>query len=556
MNKSIVFALIFFSLSFEANAQACYQVIGNLTGSNLLVEDEELSNAACSLRDSLPAEFQDDFKVVEFGFYRLGNSMTGGLDRVWNSVSSQVENNSDYFVLFGTEISNASMGVNRIKIMLPNVNSMSCITDGRMEGVENECQGILNQLNKSDSEKKIEVLELVGKFISRTINCCGGSGTREQRYSSYIDTSILQIGVCFDNCGLNYIEEDEIAIIENNEMPVIGFKIIYPEALIISCSELFVRFSVKYVKDVNGVDRDRDDVFTKTFDEVLLNDYLQIDFDSIQVFDVQWPLIQGGRAKIEILENRLSPTPIKTFDFTIKAHNPNIATVMEHLQGAPYDDFWFFKRLIMHESGTFAQNVSAEMKQFNSFNASSENLHETWEAFSRCPNASANNDGGFGLTQLTNPIPSSQALWDWKCNVYGAYDLLVNEKRTIVNAVFDDDFMRLDEWNNNPVNENDAIEKVSLDYAGVTWSMSESTAFGDGYERINSYFNDDLEEGERSYLDACLLVAYNGFGGMNNNNFLHLSSGSDMIPKPQWMISDNQNNYVEEVVTQQVPAPY
>lgn len=106
------------------------------------------------------------------------------------------------------------------------------------------------------------------------------------------------------------------------------------------------------------------------------------------------------------------------------------------------------------------------------------------------------------------------------------------------------------------MNESDQIEKVSINYADVTWVMSSSDAFGGAYQRINDYFDVDEQEGQRSFLDACLMIAYNGYGGMNNNNFVHLVPGSQEAPKPYWTTMDNQNNYVEEVTTKQVPFPY
>lgn len=88
------------------------------------------------------------------------------------------------------------------------------------------------------------------------------------------------------------------------------------------------------------------------------------------------------------------------------------------------DDFWFLKQMATHENGAHPQTLNAKLWQFNEYNASRENLHEDWDASSRCPNLSSNRDGGWGLTQLTVPKPRKEALWNWKNNIDDAYELL------------------------------------------------------------------------------------------------------------------------------------
>lgn len=63
-----------------------------------------------------------------------------------------------------------------------------------------------------------------------------------------------------------------------------------------------------------------------------------------------------------------------------------------------------------------------------------------------------------------------------------------------------------------------------------------------------------------SYLDACLLLAYNGYGGTENNgdkkykNYLKLIALPNT--KPYWTTKDNSENYVKKISEQAVPPPY
>jgi len=227
---------------------------------------------------------------------------------------------------------------------------------------------------------------------------------------------------------------------------------------------------------------------------------------------------------------------------------------MLYLDEAPQNAAWFFKKMAMHESGTSSMDASAEMLQFNPYNSSLESLHTNWNHSSRCPNFSTIGDGGIGIFQLTDPKPHTQALWDWKCNVYGAYKLLTGNKQKILNQF--EDFVwehpttptldhMVTKWDKE--NMDNKVVKLSETYASYTWKFGASPLFGNGFTKINNYFTESLANGEKSILDSWLTKLYNCYGC---TAFLTATQAS-LTSKPIWQF--NWNNYTNEVFNQQVP---
>ena len=174
------------------------------------------------------------------------------------------------------------------------------------------------------------------------------------------------------------------------------------------------------------------------------------------------------------------------------------------------------------------------MGQFNAYYQNSENLPSNWDAHSRCPYLT--NDCGWGLAQLTNPVPHSQVLWDWKANVQGAYHLLMEDKRGLVLTSRNDGLVAsataINDWNNRPINQNDQVEPYELDYGGITWRTGPSNLFNNN-PLIDGVFDAKLAQDERSLLDACLIMAYNGYGG-TEYNFIYINR--DGNNKPFWFL--------------------
>ena len=541
---SVIFCFCILSIGV---GQSCYNIIENMTGVDGSGYQPQLETAACQVRDTIPSDFQNAFGVFDFSFYQVVETTSGGFEEEWSKALQAIESTSTYFIAFGREAT-AAGGVDvrfRVKLSPPRTGELSCLTDQTIQGTEQEILMILSQAGKPYQQKAVEAMRAFNSMIQRAKDCCLGN-----RSSSTIDTSLLKIQACLGDCNADFATQNSITLIVDNKMPLISFRLYYPPQFSFICSKLFVQLGIHYVRATNVPHRNRNDYEVFEIHNMGLNDFVTVDFGGA---------IRGGRAEIIVKETPLSPDVLKSFKFTIKGKNPKIGDVMEYLEDE-YSEVWFFKKMALKESATDAMDASLEMEHFMPYKASNENLHEDWNADSRCPKASYNGDGGFGLLQLTeledtpDNVPTSQALWDWKQNIREGYDELVGVKRAMVRNRMNTNLNIVKNWDDDDANASNRVDKISVTYGGIIWKMGASIAFGDAYSNINAYFLEALGEGEKSFLDACLMMAYNGYGGTGNKNFLKIMT--DAGPKPYWTIKDNQQNYVKGVSEKSVPSPY
>ena len=105
--KTLILALLLgfiLALSDRLNSQSCYVRLSDASGiSPTQYQLDALESAACRLRDSLPLVFQDSFKVYDFGFYLHNETMVGGYPEMFQTAITQVETQSQYYLLFGKQ---------------------------------------------------------------------------------------------------------------------------------------------------------------------------------------------------------------------------------------------------------------------------------------------------------------------------------------------------------------------------------------------------------------------------------------------------------------------
>lgn len=552
----LVFSLFISTIGFSQN---CYSVLANLNGMDISAYQGELNAKSCELKDSFHQDFRSEFGVFDFGYYQISRTFQGGFDQVWDKVIADANASKRYNVIFGRETtSEGGVDVNqRVKLNLPSTGDMTCMSQEMLESITQEMKIILNEKNKPYHTKQIRALQVLSEFIIGARNCCAGGNRSGSRVVTDIDTSKLKIQLCIDNCSNNYSPQNSVALILNNKMPDILFKIYYPNSSNM-CFDVDAVVTINYKKTTNVTSRNRDDEFI-TVARSKLGNSVYCSWGTQTVHDKKWPTNQGGRVKIELKD--ILGNVLKTFHFTIKAQNPKIGEVLLFLDQAPYDKAWMMKKIGMHESGT-AVDASAEMLQFNQYNSSLESLQTDWNHSSRCPNFSINGDGGIGIFQLTDyPIPHTQELWDWKCNAYGAYKKLThqdlkNRVRDQFNVYFwehptnpDFDHM-VTKWDK--ANPTKKVDKLTNTNAGFTWKFGPSQFFGNGNTKINDYFNENISNGEKSVLDAWITKLYNCW---LCTAFLTASQAPPIGPvdqKPVWQL--NWNNYLNDVFNQQIPT--
>jgi hypothetical protein len=140
-------------------SQNCYVRMGDMSGISISNSQlDQLEIAACDLIESLPDSIENSFKVFDIGFYFHNKSMAGGIDSIWQKSIQSAEIQSEYYILFGRDISNSSLIPEfRIDVKLPDI---GCSNRG--EYLENIILPLLNEASSfaSFEQKEIEAMEM------------------------------------------------------------------------------------------------------------------------------------------------------------------------------------------------------------------------------------------------------------------------------------------------------------------------------------------------------------------------------------------------------------
>jgi hypothetical protein len=303
----------------------------------------------------------------------------------------------------------------------------------------------------------------------------------------------------------------------------------------------------------NGVNRSPNQTSSfpvSGWEEVDAGELWDIDFGTDA--ETNRPKIRGGIAYLIIAQDSVV---LDTIRFFIKGTNPTVQQVNTFVNQAPYNTLWFFKKIIFHESGT-PNNLTAQARQFNVYNANHENLAENWNAFSRCPNFGQ--PCGWGLMQLDNPRPSAQALWDWKANIEFAYDLMQDKRQAVINNL-NNAWLTI-----STLLPNTTINVIDQNIDGtITYRHQRSTHFA---HNIDNHFGDLATAPERSLIEACWIKTYNGLATPDGSrHYYRFEPGNEDQRTPhQWHIYDyatwtdasgriHYNYYVREIGEQQTP---
>ncbi len=107
MTKRVLLILLMVATFINSHAQNCFENLGEVSGINISQYAGELNTAACQLVETLPVEFQPQFKVFDFGFYSLEGSMDSDINELWSEVIVKAQSKSPYYLLIG-KISGAS----------------------------------------------------------------------------------------------------------------------------------------------------------------------------------------------------------------------------------------------------------------------------------------------------------------------------------------------------------------------------------------------------------------------------------------------------------------
>lgn len=123
--KNTLTLILLFAFAIIGQSQNCYEIIADMSGFDTSPYQAELENAACELKNAFPAEFQDQFKVYDFGFYSQNEFMQGGFQAVWDKVVAEIP--TDYYLIFGKQTDRTGIYTKFwVEVKLPTTNNFSC----------------------------------------------------------------------------------------------------------------------------------------------------------------------------------------------------------------------------------------------------------------------------------------------------------------------------------------------------------------------------------------------------------------------------------------------
>ena len=313
-----------------------------------------------------------------------------------------------------------------------------------------------------------------------------------------------------------------------------------------------------------------------------------------QFWDVNFDdRIRGGEATIEFIPepenvNFWSEGNHHHFKFHIRGKNPTYQQVLNYLNSQNYlNRFWFLIRKIRQETGSYNNfnglDSSNNEYEFRHFDRRTSNASYNLRKNSRTGLPVFGPPRGFGLgqidnfgtataAQVPNPPPvgdtisviiggvattvdhyrkkvaSDQEVWNWKRNIDASIRVLemkiqeldtsyANNTNLNLTALYN----QINNWNiANPTNrvvspgnqvEPPASEITNPQGERITFSFVETEITG--LEDYNAIFNGATSSNqyEKSFLDACLMKSYNGYGTGTQRNYLYSTIGEGGKPQ-------------------------
>lgn len=296
--------------------------------------------------------------------------------------------------------------------------------------------------------------------------------------------------------------------------------------------------------------------WNETYSKLIEGIPLVSNFPSIlpspQVSSVLQNIKFGGKVKLQVLDQ--TSNVLKEFNFIIKGKNPKIGSIMQYIDSS-FPSYWMLKYIAMAETDLYKQGYHAasdEAHHFRRFQTATNSSHMEsdyhldWAQSLELPILSF--DCGFGTFQLTDPKPSIEEMWDWKKSVEAAKDIIISKKSTVKSKILTE-LTKVDKWNkDNPKNK---VSNSIITYAGHEWAFSVGEIMKNYNPKLTDYFNQSIDIGQHSILDAGLILYFNGNGG---STFLKAKSTNGA--KPVWEIFDSGYGgtlYIEKTMTTNIP---
>lgn len=244
--KILILALLLgfiLALSGRLNSQSCYVRLSDASGiTPTQYQIDALESAACRLRDSLPTVFQDSFKVYDFGFYLHNENMVGGYPEIFQAAITQVETQSQYYLLFGKQTDKSGIYTKFwVALKLPNQDIFYCIdqlSPNLREDLTAKFGIIANAIHDSNDksyfryhEAETATIDSLRNYVVALKDCCIPPG-QQRRGASCTSCAFTQTEFSARLKGLGLVSRSFAKIIDTNPSPSqgeeIGYSVEYP----------------------------------------------------------------------------------------------------------------------------------------------------------------------------------------------------------------------------------------------------------------------------------------------------------------------------------------
>lgn len=180
MKKALTTLITIISIVNFTIGQNCYVQLADMSGFDTAPYQSQLEDAACELIQEFPSDVQNQFKVFDFGFYSLNESMQGGFQAVWDKVIQDAASQSPYYLLFGKQSDRTGVYTKFwLDLKLPTDGKFSCFESDFYNKIEFK---VLQKVNAdyasngnspySYSGAEIEGIEELKDWITEIVNCC------------------------------------------------------------------------------------------------------------------------------------------------------------------------------------------------------------------------------------------------------------------------------------------------------------------------------------------------------------------------------------------------
>ena len=176
---SILLSLAIIAIA-QTPQQDCYIRLDDASGFNTDVYQDALEEAACKPLEYIPVEFRDDFRVYDFGFYPLVQSVPAGFEPTWNRLIDQVQAQSPYYLLLGKQSDKDGIYTKFwIDLKIPIDAAYPCLTQEKeqtmLQRIKIEMDKTYESLNRVHTSYHIVEIAGINKLatlMDKAINCC------------------------------------------------------------------------------------------------------------------------------------------------------------------------------------------------------------------------------------------------------------------------------------------------------------------------------------------------------------------------------------------------